>query len=221
VAIQHRALTGFQPLGGEDRVNEHPAGRLQHARGLLQSRLQLGNLLDDVTAPDEIEVIVREGELLHRPLDDLDPVGEPRDRNGGRRPLDVELDRIDTDTGRVVRRDESNQMRRVPAAGVEDHRVWLQVGGGDLVERVGPARIEAAVEQLVHPPRFLAVHAREPTAVFRHSLSYHACAARARSTSRRRLSRGSRATAARSATRFATVTVAATKSITPISTGKS
>jgi hypothetical protein len=67
-----------------------------------------------------------------------------------------------------MRPDKSNQVRRIAAAGVEDHRSRHEVLGSESVQRVGSARLEASIQLVVHVPCFLAVNARHLLEVSRH-----------------------------------------------------
>jgi hypothetical protein len=79
-------------------------------------------------------------------LNDLDTRAELRRRHCCVRPRDVDLDGIDADPGRVMCPDESNQIRPIASAGVEDHRSRHEILGSEIVQRVGPARLEASIE---------------------------------------------------------------------------
>jgi hypothetical protein len=103
-------------------------------------------LLDDVAAPDEVEVAIGMRERLHHALNDLDTRAELRRHHCCVRPRDVDLDGIDADPGRVMCPDKSNQVSRIAAAGVEDHRSRHEVLGSEIVERVGPARLETSIQ---------------------------------------------------------------------------
>ncbi len=116
-------------------------------------------MLDDVAAPDEIEVAVGMWERFHHALNDLDARAELRRRHRCARPRDVDLDGIDADPCRVMCLDESNEVRCIAAAGVEDHRFRPEILGSETVQRVGPARLEASIQQVVDAPGLLAVDA--------------------------------------------------------------
>jgi hypothetical protein len=103
-------------------------------------------------------MLVRVGKLLHEPREDLDATRQPGSSDRGVRSLDVDRDRVDADADCVVRFHEPDQVLRVPAACVEDHRPGSQVLTGNVVKHVGAARVEALVEERVHAPRLLAVH---------------------------------------------------------------
>jgi len=84
------------------------------------------------------------------------------------RPRDVDLDGIDAHPCRVMRPDESDEIRCIAAAGVENDRSRHQILGCEVVQRIGPARLEASVQQVVHAPRLLAVNARHLLEMSRH-----------------------------------------------------
>jgi hypothetical protein len=140
------ASSTVQQAAREDRVDEHPAGRAEHARTLAERAAEIVDLLEDIATPDEVEVTVRVRELVHRAHRDGDHFGELRLLDLCARPLDVELDRIDPHPGPSVGADEPDQMRGVAAAGVQDSRPRCQVRAGQLVQRVRAARAKAHVE---------------------------------------------------------------------------
>ena len=85
-------------------------------------------------------------ERFEHAVDDLDARAELRRRHCGTRPCDVDLHGIDADACRIMCPDKSNQVRRVAAPGVEDRRSRRQVLGGEIVQRVRPARLKASIQ---------------------------------------------------------------------------
>ena len=168
MSFEQLELLRREQIGDERRVDQHVAVLLEHAGGFLQGGHEEVELLDDVAAPDEVEVAVGMRECFQHAVNDLDTRAELRRRHCGARPRNVDLDGIDADPGRVVRPDEPNQVRRIAAAGVEDDGPRREIAGGEIVQRVGPARLEASVKEAVHAPRLLAVDPRQLLEVRRH-----------------------------------------------------
>src|SRR5205807_2776263 len=99
--------------------------------------------------------------VLHPSLNDLDAIVQAGRRHSPARPLDVDGYRLDADARDVVRLDQPDEMRAVPAARIQDHRAGRQVLIRSLVEPIRAAWVEAAIELPVDAPGLLAVNPRQ------------------------------------------------------------
>ena len=71
--------------------------RIEDPRDLPERRIEVVDLLDDVAAPDEVEMTVRERELLHDTHEDLGAICDAGVLDGRSRARDVHLDGVDAD----------------------------------------------------------------------------------------------------------------------------
>jgi hypothetical protein len=133
---QPLGLARLEAVGGERLVNERPAAVAQHPAELGVRALEVGDVLEDAAAPDEVGALVLERERLGGPADEAN-LGS----------LVLRSKRIDPDDGEAEPFREAVRVRAVAAPDVDDEGALRQPEPLDeLVEQLGAPRPQALVE---------------------------------------------------------------------------
>lgn len=150
---QQGGLPRLEPVGGDDAEDDHVPTRAKDAGDLRHAGVEILDDLDDVATPDEVERGVWEGDGLDRGPHDANPRAQAGAIHRQPRLLDESAERVDAHAARAGRAHELDQVRRVATAHVEHHRRSVEPLDRKRQHRLGTARVEAPLEEVVHPPR--------------------------------------------------------------------
>src|SRR5262249_28161606 len=154
-------VLGGQTIRRDRRVDEKASDRLHDANHLAECCGEGVDLFENVSAPYEVEVRVRVGDLVHAAFVQRDSIGHARGVDRSPRTVNMNRDRFDADTVNVEAADQFDEMSTIAASRIEHDVARTKEPSGLVEERLRPCGIKADVKTLVHIPGGRAVHASE------------------------------------------------------------
>src|SRR5436305_11125476 len=159
---QQFGLLRLQEVGGEDGEDDQASAKAENARHLSDPGVEVFDNLDHVPAPDEIERVVGERNVMHSAFDKLNSISKTGLADPLTRLFDETAQRIEPNASCAGSLNQLDQMRSVPAPHIENAGTLREPLDPQRQHRVRAARIETLVEAVVDVPGFRPVDTRYP-----------------------------------------------------------
>lgn len=167
VPPQHSRILGGQKTGRDGRVDNHSCVRLHDTDDLVERAGEVNNLFENVPAPYKVEVRIGIRQVVHAAFVQRNPIDQASGLHRRSRSLDVQRNRLHSDTLDIEAADQLDQMSAISATRIEDCVTNTQVPTGFIKQGVRASWIETYVKALVHVPGSGAVHASEARNILR------------------------------------------------------